>query len=118
MLKKLSVRIATMIHLLNHRNTMCVKIAVVSYIELNIKSIIWDQNSINKNQNHIKLINKKSIFYNKLTNGIFNLITMILNLILSTSFNKNRNNYINQIKPLKFQSIIKSCFIRFQMIYD
>ena len=48
-MKNLSVRIATMIHLLNNRNTMCVKIAVVSYIELNIKSIIWDQNSINKN---------------------------------------------------------------------
>ena len=48
-MKNLSVRIATMIHLLNHRNTMFVKIAVVSYIELNIKSIIWDQNSINKN---------------------------------------------------------------------
>ena len=61
-MKNLSVRIATMIHLLNHRNTMCVKIAVVSYIELNIKQTIWDQNSINKNQNHIKLINKKNIF--------------------------------------------------------
>ena len=79
MLKKLSVRIATMIHLLNHRNTMFVKIAVVSYIVQNIKSIIWDQNSINKNQNHIKLINKKSIFYNKSINGTFNSITMILN---------------------------------------
>ena len=76
---KIIVSCVTIQYLLNARTTMFAQIVDVFNIELNIQQTIWDHNSINKNQNHIKLINKKSIFYNKLTNGIVNSITMILN---------------------------------------
>ena len=76
---KIIVSCVTIQYLLNARTTMFAQIVVVLYTELNIQQTIWDHNSINKNQNHIKLINKKSIFYNKSINGTFNSITMILN---------------------------------------